>query len=177
MTISNTALIPCPRVLRVEPASLCNLACSHCPTGPVDMDRCVMEGRVFDRVLSEVAKNKDFIKVIVLYHGGEPLLNRIFFKMVSQIKDIDNNIFIKTVSNGMALTKKYAADILSSGIDLIEFSLDGESLAKSEYVRIKSNTQRIVKSIKVLTSLKQKQNKTKPDIYCDHSILARQEHS
>ena len=31
-----------PRVVRIEPASNCNLACSHCPTGTVDIVRDLM---------------------------------------------------------------------------------------------------------------------------------------
>lgn len=120
---------------------------------------------MFERVLSEIAKNRDFIKVIVLYHGGEPLLNRNFYKMVAQIKSIDNSFFIKTVSNGMALTKKHAEEILYSGIDLIEFSLDGESSDESQYVRVESNTQRIVKNIKGLIALKKLRDAKKPDIF------------
>lgn len=165
MIIHNTEPIPFPRVLRIEPASLCNLACSHCPTGTVDMDRGVMCNVVFERVLAEIDRNKDYIKVIVLYHGGEPFLNPNFYKMVAQIKSINNNFFIKTVSNGMALTKKNAENILSSGIDSIEFSLDGESSEESQYVRVKSNTEITIKNIKWLLSLKKSRDVAKPDIY------------
>lgn len=161
----NSETVLFPRVLRIEPASQCNLACSHCPTGTVDMDRGVMGNVVFERVLAEIDRNKDFIKVIVLYHGGEPLLNRNFYKMVAQIKSINNNFFVKTVSNGMALTKKHAEDILTSGIDSIEFSLDGESSEESQYVRVKSNTQITIKNIKWLLSLKKLRDVAKPDIY------------
>ncbi len=124
-----------------------------------------MGAAVFEKVLSEIDQNRDFIKVIVLYHGGEPLLNRNFYKMVAQIKSINNNIFVKTVSNGMALTKKNAENILSSRIDMIEFSLDGESSDESQYVRVESNTRQIISNIKALLSLKKSRDAAKPDIY------------
>ena len=114
MIISKTESIPFPRVLRIEPASQCNLACSHCPTGTVDMDRGIMGEGLFEKVLSELFVNKNYIKVVVLYHGGEPLLNSNFYRMVARIKDIDNRIIIKTVSNGMALTQKHSEDLLNS---------------------------------------------------------------
>ena len=91
MIISNTTLNPLPRVLRIEPASQCNLACSHCPTGTVDMERGIMGEKVFEKVLSQIYLHKYSIKVIVLYHGGEPLLNRNFYSMVARIKDINNS--------------------------------------------------------------------------------------
>lgn len=177
MTILNTGLIPFPRVLRIEPASQCNLACSHCPTGTVDMDRGIMEGVVFEKVLSEISAHKDFIKVIVLYHGGEPLLNRNFYSMVARINDINSNFVIKTVSNGMALTKKHAEDILNSGIDLIEFSLDGESSDESQHVRVDSNTQLIIENIKGLIALKKSRNAAKPEIYIATTQFLRDKNS
>jgi radical SAM protein with 4Fe4S-binding SPASM domain len=164
MTTSNVAIMTFPRVLRIEPASQCNLSCSHCPTGTVDMQRGVMGEDVFERVMLEIYEHQDVIKVIVLYHGGEPLLNSRFYSMVSRIKDINNSFFIKTVSNGMALTKKHAEDILKSGIDLIEFSLDGESLEESQYVRVDSNTKKIINNIKYLIALKKTKSTVKPDI-------------
>lgn len=129
------------------------------------MDRGIMGDDVFEKVLSEIRVHRDSIKVIVLYHGGEPLLNRNFYSMVSRIKDINNSIHIKTVSNGMALTKKHAEDVLNSGIDVIEFSLDGESPDESQHVRVDSNTQRIIKNIKGLITLKNSRNAAKPEIY------------
>jgi radical SAM protein with 4Fe4S-binding SPASM domain len=157
--------IPFPRVLRIEPASKCNLACSHCPTGTVDMDRGLMSRVVFDAVLSEIFIHKDAVKVIVLYHGGEPLLNNNFYDMVARIKDVNDKFFVKTVSNGMALTEKHAKDIIDSGIDLIEFSLDGISPDESQYIRVDSNTQRIINNIRCLIAIKKKCKSVKPEIY------------
>jgi radical SAM protein with 4Fe4S-binding SPASM domain len=164
MTIYKSVPFNFPRVLRIEPASQCNLSCSHCPTGTVEMKRGIMREDVFERVMSEIFEHQKNIKVVVLYHGGEPLLNNSFYSMVSRIKSINNDFFIKTVSNGMALTKKHAEDILKSGIDLIEFSLDGESLKESQYVRIHSNTKKIINNIKYLIGLKKTNDLVKPEI-------------
>ena len=63
---------PFPRVLRIEPASQCNLACSHCPTSTIDMKRGLMTDDIFNKILSEIELHKNDIKAVVLYHGGEP---------------------------------------------------------------------------------------------------------
>jgi len=70
-----------PRVQRIEPASQCNLSCSHCPIGAVDMSRGILKERTFNNILNNIKNHVNDIKVIVLYHGGEPLLNRNFFNM------------------------------------------------------------------------------------------------
>lgn len=139
-----------PHVLRIEPASNCNLGCSHCPTGTVDIPRGLMSDETFALILKNVEENKDYIKVIVLYHGGEPLLNKNFFQYVEHLRAINSNFYIKTVSNGMALTKTTVNRLLNSNIDLIEFSLDGISDKESEYIRRGSKTKKIINNIQLL---------------------------
>jgi len=118
------------------------------------MDRGIMSKLTFTKVLENIRENKDFIKVIVLYHGGEPLLNKDFFKYISDIKNISSDFFIKTVSNGMAITKDNALRLLNSRLDLIEFSLDGASSEESDYVRVKSKAGLIIENIKYLIEKK-----------------------
>lgn len=157
--------IPFPRVLRIEPASQCNLSCAHCPTGTIEMARDVMSDQLFELIINEVKIHKDEIKVIVLYHGGEPLLNKNFANMVRTLKQINPLFFIKTVSNGMALTASRSQELLDCGLDSIEFSLDGSSAEESQYIRRKSDTQKIITNIKQLIKLKCEQNKSFPEIY------------
>jgi MoaA/NifB/PqqE/SkfB family radical SAM enzyme len=140
-------MVPFPKVLRIEPASKCNLGCVHCPTGTIEMKRGIMSLDIFQKILIEIKENRENIKVIVLYHGGEPFLNKNFFKMVEQIKEINNNFYIKTVSNGTVLNEKIIDQIVLSDIDLIEFSLDGYSSQDSEKIRKKSNTNKIIEII------------------------------
>lgn len=145
-----------PKVIRLEPASLCNLACSHCPTGLVDMERGVLAEDVYASFLKELNENKEHISVVVLYHGGEPLLSKYFFELIREIKSIKKEIFIKTVSNGMALNDLNAQKILSSELDSIEFSLDGESPEDNEKIRLKSSTSKVLSNIDNLLKIREK---------------------
>ena len=147
-------MVPFPKVLRIEPASKCNLACVHCPTGTIEMAREIMSLETIQKVLIDIEKNKEKIKTIVLYHGGEPFLNKNFFYMLEQVKNINKNFYIKTVSNGTVLNSKIVQRIVDSDIDLIEFSLDGDSAQDSEKIRRKSDTIKIVENIKELLELK-----------------------
>lgn len=158
-------MIPFPKVLRIEPASKCNLGCVHCPTGTIEMKRGIMSLDIFSKILIEIKENRENIKVIVLYHGGEPFLNKNFFKMVEQIKEINNNFYIKTVSNGTVLNETIINQLVSSDIDLIEFSLDGYSSEDSEKIRKKSSTNKIIENIKkILEKKKELKSKLKIQI-------------
>ena len=144
-----------PHVLRIEPSAKCNFMCSHCPTGTIEMTRNLMNDSTFNNITKNLLRVKDSIKVVVMYHGGEPFLNKNFFDYLKQIKKIKKSFFVKTVSNGSALTNKLIDKILNSNLDSIEFSLDGISSTEIEYVRIKSNTSKIIKNIKLLLEKKE----------------------
>jgi len=76
-----------PEVFRIEPASICNLNCSHCPTGlSIGEDQGLMSLNTFKRIVKDIKDIK--LRVVVLYHGGESFLNKNIFKMISSIKSI-----------------------------------------------------------------------------------------
>ena len=155
---------PFPRVLRVEPAAACNLRCSHCPTGTVKMARGAMKPQTFDLVLQNIGSNLGSVEVVVLYHGGEPLLHSGFTSMVRRIKSLGVP-FVKTVSNGMLLTEEAAADIVASGLDAIEFSLDGTSPEENNRVRRNGDYATVVRNVKRLIARKRREVVERPHIY------------
>lgn len=124
-----------------------------------------MSQATFARIKTALEQHRAEVKVVVLYHGGEPLLNKSFFDWVREIKEINPGFFVKTVSNGMALTETAATNLLESGIDVVEFSLDGVSADESRQVREKSDTAKIVRNINNLIALKEARQLTKPEIF------------
>ncbi|MDB5099449.1 MAG: hypothetical protein JWM80_3870 [Cyanobacteria bacterium RYN_339] len=144
---------PFPRVVRIEPAAACNLACRHCPTGTVDMKRGLMSEAVFDAALRALERHRDAVKVVVLYHGGEPLMNKAFPAMIRRIKALGIP-FVKTVSNGMLLTETASRDLLASGLDALEISLDAQTEAQNDFVRRKSNYAQVVANIRRFVDLR-----------------------
>jgi radical SAM protein with 4Fe4S-binding SPASM domain len=162
--IQDDFVLPFPRVLRIEPASQCNLQCLHCPTGTVALDRGIMKDDVFDCVLSALKKNRKNVKVVVLYHGGEPFLNKKFFEMVKKIKSV-GDFMVKTDTNGMVLTDHMIENIVTSGLNMIVFSLDGHSSAENDFVRRNCDFNKVVKNIKQLMDYKKQIQSKTPDIF------------
>lgn len=137
---------PLPEVLRIEPASACNLRCTHCPTGVIEMPRAVMKENVFKRALHELANNTPPIRTVVLYHGGEPFLNKNFLSIVERVKETGVP-FIKTVSNGMLLNSKLIRGVVDSGLDSIEISIDGENSDENDRIRRRSKFEVVANNI------------------------------
>jgi radical SAM protein with 4Fe4S-binding SPASM domain len=122
-----------------------------------------MNEDTFYNIVKSIERNKSAVKVIVLYHGGEPLLNNLFFDFVVRLKQIDDgSLLIKTVSNGTVLTAEASSSLVDCGIDEIEFSLDGVSAQDNQMIRRKSNTKQIISNIKALINLIKTKSLKKP---------------
>ena len=87
------------------------------PGGAISME-------LFDKIVSEISKYKDWIKLVCLSRNGEPLLNKNLPEMVKKLK----NAGIKRVNfstNASALNEKNSKELLKAGLDEIRFSIDG----------------------------------------------------
>lgn len=162
-----------PKILRIEPASSCNFHCIHCPTG-LDLNPSlgIMNEDSFEKIYEKISKYS--FKVIVLYHGGEPFLNRNFSKMVKKLRPLANTI--KTVTNGSLLNESTIDQILDSGIDIVEFSLDGQSPEENDKVRVGGNFFKISENIKKLIIARNKKNLKKPEVYISNIQFPKNVH-
>lgn len=114
------------------------------------MPRGLMSKDTFNLVLAELKANVDLVRVVVLYHGGEPLLNKNFFWMCEAVRGVSPTLKLKTVTNGMALNERVVSKLVSCGLDSIEISLDGSSAGESEAIRSGSSTRQIIDGVKCL---------------------------
>jgi radical SAM protein with 4Fe4S-binding SPASM domain len=128
------------------------------------MERGVMREETFSLVLKSMALNASSIKVVVLYHGGEPLLHKGFADMVRRVKALSVP-FVKTVSNGMLMTQATLVGLIESGLDVIEFSLDGESPEENDLIRRDCDYTTVVRNVKRLIDYKRQRGTSTPQIY------------
>ena len=80
-----------PPVLTIEPTNQCNLRCPLCTTGSGEMERTAgrMSLETFDSIIKYLGKDIFFM---LIYHQGEPYINKNFFKFVDTAKK--NNIYV-----------------------------------------------------------------------------------
>ena len=142
-----------PPVIRIEPASSCNLRCKHCPTGLGASPKGLMSRNLFLKILTQVENYVSQISTVVLYHGGEPLLNPDIFYFINELKKLKIKK-IKMVTNGKLLDKDRIIKVISSGLDEIEISLDGLSVDDSNGIRRRSDASEILESVTMLNNIK-----------------------
>ena len=132
-----------PDVVRIEPAGVCNFHCQHCPVGCEGGKRGLMSLDDFRRVLLELPVRP---RVLVLYHGGEPLLNKDLPKMVNYAKSwgvkrivVDSNISL------------LSPDMDLHNIDELRVAFAGTSPDEHERVRLGADFAQDVRLIKQLS--------------------------
>lgn len=128
------------------------------------MARGMMKLDTFGLVIEAIERNRDAIAVVVLYHGGEPLLNKHFTTMVRRVKQAGVP-FVKTVSNGMLLPDGMAEDLITSGLDAVEFSLDGQSRIENDLIRRNCDFDVVVANIKRLIDVRHRLQSPSPKIH------------
>lgn len=164
-----------PQVVRIEPTSTCNLHCTHCPTGlnKNHSSRGKMKTELFDKILKELKGNVDKIFAVVVYHGGEPLMNTQIYSMISSLKKIKIKK-VKMNTNGMLLNNCSIRKIVSSGLDIMYVSIDGLSPEENDSIRIGGNYEKIKENIFALAEFKRIKNHKNPIIViCNTRILRK----
>jgi len=136
-------LDPFPDVIRIEPAGICNLHCRHCPVGREGGKRGLLPFDTFKTIYNSLPPTP---RVLVLYHGGEPLLNDDLLDMAFYAKDKGVcKIVLNTNGSKLIPGMDYSA------IDEMRISLDGNSAAENDRIRVGSNFIRIGYQVRALS--------------------------
>lgn len=138
---------PFPDVVRVEPAGICNLKCQHCPVGVEGGHRVIL-------TLEKFIEYFDMLplvpRVLVLYHGGEPLLCKDLEYMILYAKSKGVQ---KTVlnTNAALLTEKRGITLGLAGLDEMRVSFDGASPQENDAIRINSHFEKHAAQVKAVS--------------------------
>lgn len=145
-----------PLIVKIEPTIFCNLRCTHCDRTFWDKPNMAMDFDHFKIVIDKMP----FIASINLQGLGEPTLNKDIFNMVKYAKS--KGMEIGFFSNATLINDKVANNIVESGLDYINISLDGASKEVYEKIRVGAHYDRVIENIKRLVAVRG--NKEKPHI-------------
>lgn len=152
-----------PTKVRIETTNRCNLKCVSCPLNWNDYTRKkeTMSIDLFMKIINEVGNFKPKPE-IVLYLGGEPLMNSRIVEMVNIAKK--EGLACTFNSNATLLTDKISQELIASSIDEVHFSFD--DLRKEEYeaMRVGADYDVTLHNIKRFLDIKSSQSATYPRV-------------
>jgi len=131
-----------PSYLGIDPTSICQLRCPHCPTGVENearrlgephsfRERTMLDLELFDALLDEVG---DYLFLIMFYNWGEPLLYKNLPSLIAKARA--RGIYTEIHSNlSLRLPDSQIEALLTSGLDELSASIDGFSQETYETYR------------------------------------------
>ena len=148
-----------PAFLQIEPTILCNLECKFCINPFLDRAREALTLEKFRRVLDQVPT----VVKISLVGIGESTLNKSLFELVREAKR--RGIEIGTTSNGTILNDKILDGFVNSGLDWLNFSLDGATKETYERMRPGATFEKTLENIRTVVKAVGDRPKPKLDIW------------
>jgi len=163
-----------PYWLTVDPSSRCNLKCVFCPTGQDRNSRVktILSLENFTRIIDKFGP--------YLFHAdfcnwGEPLLNNDLPKMVSYAKKYGISTKVDT-NLSMKLSEDYARELIRSGLDRMNISLDGASQKTYEVYRRGGDFDIVKGNIRLLSALKKELGAASPHLHWQFLVFKHNEH-
>lgn len=161
-----------PPTLTIEPTNICNLKCPLCTTGSGEMERITgkMSLEIFGEIMKKMGKDIFFL---LIYHQGEPYINKHFFDFVRIAKE--KNIYVTTSTNGHYFTDENIKATIDSGLDSMIVSVDGVSQESFEKYRVRGNLQKVINGTKKLIKEKKKRKSRIPNVALQFLVMKHNE--
>jgi radical SAM protein with 4Fe4S-binding SPASM domain len=152
-----------PDVIRIETSGKCNFKCIHCPTGTQPNKRPVLSKDRFNYIVNQFIDNKFVPRVVVLYHGGEPLLNKNLSHYIRTFKEMG---VIKTVitTNASLLNEELSKKLITAGLDEMKISFDGQDPDENNHIRLNGNFHTNAANVKTFCKIRKTLGCNNPNI-------------
>lgn len=138
MPLFRNAILRSPLQVQFDITNKCNFRCLHCYNKSGENEAChdeLTDSEVI-ALFADFAKMRPFN---ICFCGGEPLLRKELILTVShKVKGFVPNLSI--VTNGYLLDEKVLTQLIDSGINRIQLSIDGITKKTHEYLRGKKES-------------------------------------
>ncbi len=162
-----------PSILTIEPTNICNLRCPLCTTGSGEMERAngKMSLKTFENIINKMGDDLFFL---LLYHQGEPYINKCFLKFVEMAKA--KNIYTTTSTNAHYFSDEVIHATIDSGLDSMIISLDGVTQDVYEHYRVKGKVDKVLEGTARFMEIKRQRKVKYPLIALQFLVMKHNEH-
>ena len=144
-----------PSQLIIDITEVCNLACVHCPHPEFKISknyaRRFLPIELNKKMVDEVRRDGQSCQYIRYTSNGEPLVHPKGYEMIQYAVD-HSRTFVCLTTNGTIMKEKKTKQLLSTGVHMIDISID--AFSKDTYSKIRVNGDLDVTRENVLALLK-----------------------
>ncbi|UCC38734.1 MAG: SPASM domain-containing protein [Candidatus Aminicenantes bacterium] len=136
-----------PLMVLLEPVFYCNFSCIHCPYSIIsnkpEFKKSFMDFDLYKKIIDEISQFNNV--TLRPFDRGEALFNPQLSQMIKYAKEKGiKNIWLNT--NGSILTSQKSKELLESGLDLLEVSID--AFTEDTFSKIKGVDGKILRKVK-----------------------------
>ena len=170
----HTKLWGYPLVLTLESGNVCNLRCPACFTGvgEVGRERSMMPMPLYRKIMDELG---DYALHVEFYNWGEPLLNKNIYEMIRIANDKGISTILST-NFSVPFDRARAEALVSSGLALLGFGLDGATQENYEKYRVGGDFEKVLHNVRLLNEAKRALASTTPRICWSFHIFPHNTH-
>lgn len=147
-------------IVSIEPSNTCNAQCIMCPYGKMTRPKEIMPMGLFKKIVDDCWR--EGVKNFNLNFYNEPFLDPLIFERIKYLKS--KGVKVKLFSNGSVLSEEKTEELLKSGLDEINFSVDSHIKEVYEKIRKGLDFNIVVSNISYLTERRRELGLNKPRI-------------
>jgi MoaA/NifB/PqqE/SkfB family radical SAM enzyme len=141
-----------PKFINFGLTHRCNLRCKICGTWEANPD--LKEELTLEELKKVIAEIASWGKINISFAGGEPLIRK--EDLLECIKFAkEKGLTTHVTTNGTLMDEKTARQIVSSGLDFLQISLDGSTPETNDYIRGKGTFEKAMKAIGYILKFKE----------------------
>ena len=125
----------------------------------------------FDNIMNMMGNDIFFL---LIYHQGEPYMNKHFFDFVKIAKQ--NNIYVTSSTNGHYFTDKNINRTIDCGLDSMIISVDGTTQESYQKYRVGGQLDKVLQGTKKLITEKKRRHSRTPNIAFQFLVMKHNEH-
>jgi radical SAM protein with 4Fe4S-binding SPASM domain len=163
-----------PDVIRIEASGRCNFRCRHCPSHEMERHRGILSLEAFHGILDSFRAHAFVPRVMVLYHGGEPLLNKDLVECVRVAKAFGVRKTVIT-TNASLLDANLSEALITAGLDEMKVSFDGETPEENNFLRRNGEFHRDASHVLEFLEIRQRLGSATPTVIVANTHFFRKE--
>ncbi|MFC1562968.1 radical SAM/SPASM domain-containing protein [candidate division KSB1 bacterium] len=151
-----------PRLLSIELTNACNSDCIMCPRSKLTRKITQMDFDLFKKTIDDCKGHR--LRKINLFWFGETF---IYPKLPAAIKYIKEGLpktKVNISTNGALVNGEIAEKIIDSGLDTLNFDIDGATKQTFESIRRNLNFEQVTENVKNFMTIRKKLEKKKPRV-------------
>jgi len=141
----------------IETTNFCNARCIMCPHTIMKRSQKIMDEITFNKIINKIKKEGINPQAFILNGFGEPLIDSKIFNRIKKIKIYFPSSKVKFYSNLNLANKKTIKNLVTSGLDEVNISLNGYN--RQSYQKVMDlNYQKTILNLKNLIKFKKENN-------------------